>query len=65
MADEADIAAQQEALQLRIALANTKQPVTTKRTSKTCLNCGEPTEKGHPFCDADCRDDYDYRQQRR
>lgn len=29
-----------------------------------CYNCEEPLEAGRLFCDAECREDYDYRQKR-
>lgn len=47
------------------AIRNAKKP--TKDTSKNehCLNCKEPVEKGHAFCDSDCREDHEWRQERR
>lgn len=30
-----------------------------------CYNCNEPIAKGLPFCDADCRDDYEWRTKKR
>lgn len=29
-----------------------------------CHNCADPIETGMRFCDEDCRDDYEWRQQR-
>ena len=36
----------------------------TMQPTGTCYNCEEPVAPGRLFCDASCREDYDYRQRR-
>lgn len=37
----------------------TPKPIEIKSIGK-CLYCGESLEDGQRFCDADCRDDFEY-----
>ena len=36
----------------------------TMAPTGSCHNCDEPVNPGRLFCDAECREDYDYRQKR-
>lgn len=36
----------------------------TMTPTGACYNCEEPVAPGRLFCDAACREDYDYRQRR-
>lgn len=64
MSDEADQAflAEQEAIAkgVRRVVRQTNLPFTG-----ACRNCEGPLERPNIFCDADCRDDYQHRQERR
>lgn len=43
-----------------IALRNARVPEKRLRITGYCYNCDDPV-KDQPFCDADCRDDYEAR----
>lgn len=61
MADELDRAeAYMEQMQTA-AIANVlaKAPEQALCPKGICYNCDEPLAAGRPFCDADCREDYD------
>lgn len=62
MADYADDASALEEVLTNAALASKKKegPAATG----CCLNCGEPLADGRRWCDAACRDDYEYREAR-
>lgn len=60
MADDIDNAQSVTELFTEIALKNTQQQ-TQPTHSGFCLNCREPIDKSKPFCDADCRDDFEKR----
>jgi hypothetical protein len=53
-ADEIDNAAELEAFNLQLALANRPNP--TMRFTGSCYYCEEKIEKGH-FCSHECRED--------
>lgn len=62
MADEFDQATDREEkdreMLLNIARAKAQQPILP---SEVCLYCGEDTQNGARWCDADCRDLWEQR----
>lgn len=50
----------ERSLEATLAKARTERKLTPKGL---CYNCDEPVQG--TFCDADCRDDYEYLQERR
>jgi hypothetical protein len=65
MTDISDRATEREELDRELALraarvARDVPPV----PCGTCHNCAEPVDVGMPFCDADCRDDWQARRSR-
>ena len=64
MADEADLAAEQEQLFLAKALSNRKAAPKYTPTGQ-CLNCTTPFDEKDPnyalkiFCDKDCAEDFE------
>ena len=59
MADQADIAARNDFTEE--ALARRKNAVLKTELRGRCLNCDAQLDKGL-YCDADCREDYEYQQ---
>ena len=55
MSDDADRS--QERQEIEDAIRARTKPNLTIPTSIVCLNCGEPTEGGARWCNAECRDD--------
>lgn len=61
-----DQASDNEAFFTDIAIQNSMKAVPmVPKTTGYCANCDEKLDPGHKFCDSDCRDDWDKRQQRR
>ncbi|HCM1955488.1 TPA: hypothetical protein N3A08_004644 [Salmonella enterica subsp. salamae serovar 9,46:z4,z24:z39:z42] len=59
MADEADMASENEQFNLFLTMAGRKYP--TLLPSGFCYNCGAEILRG-VFCDGDCREDYEKRE---
>lgn len=62
--DILDRAEEYEAKARKAALSQVSGENVVPRTGR-CLACGEPTDGGRLFCDADCRDEYEVTQKRR
>lgn len=63
MSDNADLAQEYEEVALIVARINHNYSA-LQRLPRTgfCHYCKEPIEKEKLFCDADCRDDYEWEQ---
>ncbi len=61
--DIADMAGPVTDFLTELAIKNSKRPELQSRGS--CYNCDEPLPHPQKFCDADCRDDWEYAQKRR
>lgn len=61
MADFADRASELQEQATEEALQRVKDCKPLRRTGR-CHNCSEQVEPWETFCDEDCRDDYDKRQ---
>ena len=59
MPDLFDHLAEVEAIYRKAQLSQRKP--TGPSATGFCLNCEEPLEDGHRWCDADCRDDFEKR----
>lgn len=61
MADEVDRALERDEVLGPYMLRNARKPEAPP-FSGLCLNCDEPTEFPHRWCDIDCRADWEQRQ---
>lgn len=65
-ADELDLASEPEQRRIEAAIeAARNSRESGLPATGVCHNCHEPVEAGIRFCDQFCRDDHDYRMQRR
>ena len=60
--DIADIASDRELLDTANAIKAARQAAPAgPKPCGSCHNCLEPVAEGRVFCDADCREDYEFR----
>ena len=64
MADNADLAAQEEERFLQESFHRREQERLRIKPNGRCLNCWEPLDPGVSFCDPDCHDDWSARNRR-
>lgn len=64
MADDCDIAAENEQLHREYALLNRRSQKAVMPTG-FCLWCSEPLPGDRRFCDSECRDDWQHHNRRR
>lgn len=60
--DEADLGNEQAERNLALALAKARELPPTAHAVGACLFCFEPLARGMRWCDADCRDDWEFEQ---
>ncbi len=63
MADDVDLANEHAQKELDALL--TRRSKETLVAKGVCYDCGEPVKAGLFFCDAECRDDYEWYHSRR
>lgn len=61
MTDELDLASDREQLERDAAIRNASAYRSNLKPCGKCLNCGEEVASELRFCDADCRDDFQSR----
>lgn len=62
MADDVDVASENELFNIELAKRNMKANAVQLVSTGCCHNCEEPVSDQQLFCDADCRDDWDKEQ---
>ena len=61
MSDEIDMASDKEQAMRDAAIKNASMFKSKLKPCGKCLNCGEEVGSELRFCDADCRDDFEFR----
>ena len=63
--DEVDIAERATEALMAARLAQVRERKDEAPHTGHCLNCGEPLPAGRRWCDADCRDEWEARNEKR
>jgi hypothetical protein len=59
--DESDMATEREMLDTELAIKRVRMANSALPLTGFCYNCDEPLPSGLRFCNADCRDDWEIR----
>jgi tRNA(Ile2) C34 agmatinyltransferase TiaS len=65
VADDIDLANEMLDAQISIAVAKAGKLEIPINTTGRCLSCGETVENGRRWCDADCREHYEQRKNKK
>ncbi len=65
MADDIDLANEMLDAQISRAVATAGKLEIPTNPSGKCLNCYEPAKEGRRWCDADCREEYEQRKNKK
>lgn len=61
MSDEVDMASDQEQAMRDAAIRNASMFTSSQKVCGKCLNCGEELKADLRWCNSDCREDFEHR----